>query len=235
MVEFRPFIIEEIEGFYVVRDDAFEGGTKRRAFEKIIHTIDEPELVYACDYYGHAGYAIGLTALEVGKKVQLFYLSPKRETDVFHKATSLKNVEYEIVEGAQTQIEASKKAIEYAEAHGAKFLTIGLDIPHFREELVNVLRSAKLDKATEIWCVGGSGTLARSLKKAYPNIPVNVVSVGTANADFTGIDKVYEAHETLDEEAEIKPPYASSPNYDAKTWRFIKKHAKKGAYIWNVA
>ncbi|MDB5189816.1 MAG: hypothetical protein JWN49_142 [Parcubacteria group bacterium] len=82
--------------------------------------------------------------------------------------------------------------------------------------------------------MGGSGTLGRALQRAYPNIPVNIVSVGTAN--FNGGDnKVYEAPEALDEEAEIKPPYNSSSHYDAKTWRFVLEHAKPGSYIWNVA
>ena len=31
------------------------------------------------------------------------------------------------------------------------------------------------------------------------------------------------------------PPYPSEPTYDAKVWLFVKKHAKPGALVWNVA
>lgn len=229
-----PFVVEEYRGFKVVRDDLFEGGTKRRAFSKLIDRIPETKLVYACDYYGHAAYAIGLTAQEAGESVVLFYLSPKTDTDIFRKTIALPNVKYEIVEGAGTQVEASGRAKAYAKEHGARFLTIGLDFPEFVDELAQVVKSAHMEAAPEIWCMGGSGALGRALQKAYPNIPVNVVSVGTTNF-FGGTNKVYSAPEKLDEDAEIRPPFPSSPHYDAKTWRFVLENAKPGAYIWNVA
>ncbi len=174
-----------------------------------------------------------MTALEVGKKVKLFYLAPKDETDVFIKATSLPNVTYEIVDSAKTQIEASVKAIEYANKSGAKFLPIGLDYAEFGVELEKVVRSANI-QAPEIWCMGGSGALGRALQRAYPDTSVNIVSVGTANFNG-GSNIIYNVPEKLDEEAEIMPPYPSSSHYDAKTWRFIQKHAQPGSYIWNVA
>ena len=227
------FIIQEFSGFKVLRDDFFEGGTKKRAFEKIIWSIPESELVYACDYYGHAAYAIALTALETGKNVMLFYLAPKIDTEIFKKTTSLPNVKYQIVKGARTQIEASKTAIKYANEHNAKFLPIGLDFSEFGVALQEVVKSANI-KAPEIWCMGGSGTLGRALQRAYPSIPVNIVSVGTKNFNG-GTNKIYNAPEKLDDDAEIKPPFNSSPHYDAKVWRFVLKYAKPGAFVWNVA
>jgi len=233
MVKELNFTIQELNGLKILRDDLFEGGTKKRAFEKIIGTISESELVYACDYYGHAAYAIALTALEVGKRVMLFYLAPKIETEIFKKTTSLPNVKYQIVNGAKTQIEASKSAIKYAKGHRAKFLPIGLDFPEFGVALQEVVKSAKI-KASEIWCMGGSGTLGRALQRAYPTIPINIVSVGTKNFNG-GTNNLYMAPEKLDDEAEIKPPFNSSPHYDAKVWRFVLKHAKPRAFVWNVA
>lgn len=228
------FVTEIIpEGFQVVRDDLFEGGTKRRAFSLLIDTFEEDEFVYACDYYGHAAYAIALTAQEVGKRVTLFYLSPKKNTDIFQKTIHLPNVTYHIVEDAPTQIAASKTAMEYAKRNRARFFPIGLDFSEFGEAMAQVVKGAQID-APEIWCMGGSGTLGRALQKAYPNTPVNIVSVGTANFSG-GTNTIYEAPEKLDNEAEIKPPYPSSPHYDAKTWRYVLQHAKPNACIWNVA
>lgn len=229
----QNFIKQEIDGFQVIRDDLYEGGTKRRAFSRLIDTIPDPELVYACDYYGHAAYAIALTAREAMKDVMLFYMSPKKETDIYKKTITVPGVRHEIVPGAATQIEASKFAIDYALRHGAKFLPIGLDFPAFGKALEDVVRSAKI-VAPEIWCMGGSGTLGRALHRAYPDIPVNIVSVGTANFNG-GSNTIYKAPEKLDEEAEIRPPFPSSSHYDAKTWRFVLENAKQGACIWNVA
>ena len=228
-----PIVIERIHGYQVVRDDLFPGGTKRRAFKRIMHTIPDNELVYACDYYGHAAYAIALTSLEANKVVRLFYPAPLRETDIFLKTTGLPNVTFTIVEKATTQIEASRTAMAYAKKQGACFLPIGLDFLQFGHELEQVVRSANIE-APEIWCMGGSGTLGRALQQAYPDTPVHIVSVGTKNFRG-GKAPVYSAPEDLHDAAEILPPYPSALQYDAKTWRFVMKHAKPNACIWNVA
>jgi hypothetical protein len=163
----------------------------------------------------------------------LFFPSSKYETDLFKKVVALPNVTYKILEDAKTQIEASEPAKIYAKEHGAKFLPIGLDFDEYRAELQKVVAAVNIE-APEIWVLGGSGNLARALHAAYPNIPVKVVNLGTANGYFADL-QVYDAPEKLDEVAEIPPPYTSAPNYDAKVWRFVLQHAKPGAFIWNVA
>jgi len=230
----NPFIINEYNGFHILRDDLFEGGTKRRAFSQLIDSITESELVYACDYFGYAQYAIALTAQEAGKTVKLFYCSPKQETEVFKKVTALPNVSYEIIPDAFTQMEAVPRAMEYATQNGSKFLPVGLDFPEFRTELEKVVKSANI-QAPEIWCLGGSGTLGRALQHAYPHIPVNMINLGTADFNPEGIDHVWDAPEKWDEPAQVPPPYPSTPYLDGKVWRFVLEHAKPGALIWNVA
>ena len=225
--------IEECQGFTIVRDDLFEGGTKRRAFRRLVDSIPESELVYACDYFGYAAYAIALTARDANKTVTLFYCSPKIATEVFRKTTTLSNVQYRIVESASTQMEAVAHAQAYAAENGARYLPVGLDFPEFSHELEKVVASARVH-ATEIWCLGASGTLARALQRAYPAIPVNTVNLGTA--DFEGGEtKVHDAPEKWNEPAREAPPYPSTPYLDAKVWRFVRTYAKPGACIWNVA
>lgn len=233
-MEINTFIIKEHDGFQVVRDDLFDGGTKYRVFSQIASSFEEKEFVYAADHYGYAAYAVARAALNTKKKVMLFYPEPKKETDIFLKTTCLPNVIYEVVKGAQTQIEVSKEARSYALKKGAKFLDIGLDFPLFVKELSVILKTLKF-AAPEIWCMGGSGALARALKKAYPEIPVKVVSVGTNNANFLGVDQVYQAPEDLHQEACMLPNYPSCTHYDAKVWRFVQKYAQPNALIWNVA
>ena len=233
-MEENKFIIEDVKGFKVVRDDLFEGGTKRRAFSQIINSIPESELVYACDYFGYAQYAIALTAQKVEKNVMLFYCSPKRETEVFKKVTSMPNVKYEIVPDASTQMEATVHAMEYAKNNGAKYLPVGLDFPEFSAELERVVKEAQI-QAPEIWVLGGSGNLGRALKRAYPSISVNIINLGTADFNGDGIDKIWNAPEKWNEPAQVPPPYPSTPYLDGKVWRFVIEHAKPGALIWNVA
>jgi hypothetical protein len=48
-------------------------------------------------------------------------------------------------------------------------------------------------------------------------------------------DNVYSVPEEPEQEAELPPPYPSAIYYDAKIWRFIQKHAKPGALVWNIA
>lgn len=237
MKKTNSFIVEEFDGLHIVRDDLFEGGTKKRVLAELMDSYTENEFVYATDYYGHAGYAIALSALDASKKTKLFYPSPFKDTAMFRKVTSLPNVTYEIVTTAHTQLEAGIFAEKYATKSSAKFFKIGLDTPEFVEKLSEVVKEVQII-APEIWCMGGSGALGRALKKAYPTTPVNVVNIGPANATFknySGLDAVYIAPEDLDDEATIKPPYPSASHYDAKVWQFFVQHAKKGAYIWNVA
>lgn len=232
----QTFTIENIEGFQVVRDDLYPGGTKKRVLENIAHLFPEDIWVYPASYLGAAPYAMALVASELGKKVHL--LLPAGETvepaDTFKKTIQLPNVTTEVVEGAQTQYGTRPRAKEYAEENNARLFPMGFDMPEFREELVEVVKSAEID-APEIWCIGGSGTLARSLQKAYPDTPVYVASVHAENADFTGVAGVYVTPEAFVEKAEVTPPYPSMQEYDAKVWRFVKEHAKEGACVWNVA
>lgn len=229
-----PFVIQECNGFKIVRDDLFEGGTKRRAFNNLIDSISESELVYASDYFGYASYAIALTAQEVGKKVKLFYCSPKNETEVFKKTITLPNVTYEIVKDASTQMEATASALEYAKEHAAGYLPVGLDFPEFSAELQKIVKTANI-QAPEIWVLGGSGNLGRALQRAYPDIPVNMINLGTADFNGEGVYNIWNAPEKWNEPAEVKPPYPSTPYLDGKVWRFVLEHAKPGAYVWNVA
>ena len=229
-----PFYIDHIDGFQIVRDDLYTGGTKKRAFEKYIDNIQENEFVYGCDYKGHASYAIALTALERNKKVTLFFNGPLQDTVMFRKVSSLPNVTYrESKEPIPLRV-AEDNARKYAIQAGAKFLPLGLDFEGFRDALTEVVRSAKI-VAPEIWVLGGTGNLARALQNAYPNTPVCVVNLKSVYGDFGNPAIVYDAPESFPEDAEILPPYPSVSNYDAKLWRFIKKYAKPNACVWNVS
>lgn len=229
------FIIQKIEGFFIVRDDLYVGGTKKRAFEKLIEKIPNKEFVYGCDYKGHASYAIALTALEHHRKAHFFFMGPKQETEMFKKVTLLPNVSYEIKEEVTDLKEMAQYTKHYAEKTGAFFLPLGLDFEEFKNSLRDTVAEANIHNAPELWVLGGTGNLARALQAAYPHIPMNVVNLRSVNGDFGNPARVFDAIEEFSQDAELSPPYPTVSNYDAKIWRFVKQYGKPGAYIWNVS
>ena len=76
---FPKLVIEEHEGFHIVRDDLLEGGSKRRFVDRMIREeIAEgaEEFVYGgCPANGYAQLSLTLQAKAYGKKAIFFPLS----------------------------------------------------------------------------------------------------------------------------------------------------------------
>ena len=131
-----------------------------------------------------------------------------------------------------------KRAQEYYEENKSEreVLPIGLEHPSVIASFIKVARSIKYTP-TEVWSVGSSGTLNRSLQLAWPDAKIHVVSVGHKMSDRE-IGKAQYWRSDLDFDKPVsdidKPPFPSAPTYDAKAWKFIKEHASRGALFWNV-
>lgn len=86
--EFPKLIIEEHEGFHVVRDDLLEGGSKRRFVDRMMRDEIEngiEEFVYGgCPANGYAQLSLTLQANAYGKKSNILY-----GTKVFEKPTPI--------------------------------------------------------------------------------------------------------------------------------------------------
>ena len=84
--QFPKLIIEEHEGFHIVRDDLLEGGSKRRFVDRMIREeIAEgaEEFIYGgCPANGYAQLSLTLQAKEYGKKA-IFFMA-KRSLDNLH-------------------------------------------------------------------------------------------------------------------------------------------------------
>ena len=84
--EFPKLVIEEHEGFHIVRDDLLEGGSKRRFVDRMIREeIAEgaEEFVYGgCPANGYAQLSLTLQAKAYGKKA-IFFMA-KRSLDNLH-------------------------------------------------------------------------------------------------------------------------------------------------------
>lgn len=227
-------IIQKHGRFFVLRDDLLHGGTKRRVLTDILSKLPESEIVYPSHPLGYAHLALALAALDTGKKVKLFFQQPPPYAYTFLEAIKLPNVSFEIINEVSRQMDLIPYAQQYAAQNNAKFLPIGFDYPEFSNGLVRLAQSLQIEPPHEVWTLGGSGTLSRTLQKAWPKTQVNTVSLGFPQGNM-GNSRVFTVAERTEEVAQVPPPYPSAPYYDAKLWRFANEHGTDGALIWNVA
>jgi DNA modification methylase len=228
-------VVEEVDGIKVVRDDLCPGGTKRRVLERYIAANEAEEYVYASPAFGFAQIALAIAGAQAGKRVTIFTASRKTP----HKRTKAAQAAGAIIEfvkpGYLSNVQA--KAREYCERSGAHLVPFGIDSPEFIDGLAEIAKEAVTGAfkraPKEVWTVAGSGVLTRALQKAWPKAEFHAVQIG-AEPEIGGA-KLYKAPEKFEGPAKQPPPFPSCPEYDAKAWRFIQKHASKGAVFWNVA
>lgn len=218
------------DGFYIVRDDRFPGGTKARVLPEILAGINADEFVYASPAYGYAQIALAYSAAKIGKRATVFVA---KRAELHPWTLEAKKAGAKIVQvpfGYLSNVQSKAKA--YAAETGSHCLPFGFDFPAFQERLAAL--AAKLDvEPSEVWSVAGSGTLTRALQQAWPQAKFNAVQIGAVPK--AGNANVIQAAEKFENNAKVKPPFPSCSNYDAKAWRFIKGQARPGALFWNVA
>lgn len=228
---------EEMISIRVVRDDLLQGGTKRRALSlwlpKLAVTSGKRKFVYAGPAYGFAQVALALTCRDFG--FQAFIIVPERK-ELHPRSQVARDAGATIVQvpfGRLNVLEAQAK--EFAIQNEAVLLPFGMDSPEFISCLTEVIRGSSIEKPHEVWCVAGSGVLARALKEAWPEAELHAIQIGTSRMDLPAGTKVYKAPEKFEEDAFEPPPFPSCTNYDAKAWRFLKDNASQDALFWNVA
>jgi len=243
---FPKLVIEEHEGFHVVRDDLLEGGSKRRFVDRLLREeIAEGanEFVYGgCPANGYAQLSIPLQAREYGCRTTLFMA--KRSMNNLHEyqKRALKyGADIHWVPAGMLQV-TKKRALDYYNEDPVhrRLLQLGLDDQRVREDIRDLAKNIEQDydiNISEVWSVGSSGTLTRGLQMAFPDKDVHVVSVGHSmkqnevgrailhRSDLKFTDEVKE---------EDKPPFPSVPTYDAKAWKIMREQAKPGSLFWNV-
>ena len=243
---FPKLVIEEHEGFHVVRDDLLEGCSKRRFVDRLLREeIAEGanEFVYGgCPANGYAQLSIPLQTREYGCKTILFMA--KRSMDNLHDYQK-KALEYgaDIRWVANGMLQVTKKrALDYYNEDPVhrRLLQLGLDDQREREDIRDLAKNIEQDydiNISEVWSVGSSGTLTRGLQMAFPDKDVHVVSVGHSmkqNEVGRAILHRSDLKFTQEVKEEDTPPFPSVPTYDAKAWKIIREHAKPGALFWNV-
>lgn len=244
----QPVIVEH-EGIQVVRDDLLEVGSKARAGDYIIG--HDPQYTHVQEWVygsspatGYAQMSLPYICNKYNKKAVIFMAA--RSLDKLHpyqkKAIDL-GADMRWVNMGMLAV-TEKRAKDYvAESPNTRaLLPIGLNHPTSIACLIRVARSTGL-RPNEIWSIGSSGTLSRSLQLAFPDATVHVVSAGGHRMRDDEIgraiwhDTPYKFTQPV--KAEDTPPFPSAPTYDAKAWSVMKKwHAEHGraenVLFWNV-
>lgn len=221
-------VIQDVDGVMVVRDDLIEGGTKVRALSQFMDYADE--FVYASPAFGCAQIALAIACRDAGKQATIFVA---KRNELHPRTANAKAAGAKIVQipyGYMSNVTA--KARDYASASGALLFPFGLDFPEFISTLADIAKGLPITPR-EVWCVAGSGVLARALQMAWADADLHAVRVGAEPK--AGRAQIHNAPEKYEQNANTPPPFPSCSNYDAKVWQFIKRFASPDALFWNVA
>lgn len=232
-------VIEDVEGFKVVRDDLLEGGSKRRAFHEVLPRKNAKEFIYVATPYGHGQLALALSCRALGLQATVIY--PKLDGDFPPVMEKTRTAGAQMI--VTDHIVPFEKAIEYARGYAAGrndavLLEPGLDGAEFIAAISGIAK--RMDVAPqEVWCAAGSGALTRALQLAWPQAVHHAVCVRKNDGQFgvhshVGDARVHFAAEAFNQAAQNPPPFPSSPYFEAKIWRLVKQQAIPGALVWNM-
>tara|TARA_R110002051_G_scaffold72349_2_gene130758 strand:+ start:537 stop:1304 length:768 start_codon:yes stop_codon:yes gene_type:complete len=228
-------IIEEHDGFLVVRDDFLAGGSKIRFADYLIRSNDDvKEWVYGSSpATGYAQISLGHLCKKYDKKAVVFMADRAVEKRHRYQTEAISTgVDMRWVPNGMLTV-TEKRAKDYVAENSKirRLLPIGFDDPTVIASIVAVVGNIDISPK-EVWTVGSSGTLTRGLQLAWPDADFHCVTVGH-KGDY-GRAKTYKCGIPFNKEAKVIPPFSSAPTYDAKAWEFMLDYASPGALFWNV-
>lgn len=233
---FNPPVVEQFDNVTVVREDLIPGGTKARFVEALFNGIEE--MVYASPVQGGAQTALALAARRLGKKLTLFVAAREQQ----HPRVLLsKQLGAEIIEikfGMLSNVRAQARAYANRYALRSKNRVYCLEFGLGTYQVVDAIAAAarQIPRPEQIWCAAGSGTLARGIALAWPDVPRFVVRVGHRfRFDMPG-SKIFVYPKSFDYTEERESPFPSDPTYERKAYRTMLDHiGDKRATFWNTA
>lgn len=230
-------IAEQYGNITVVREDLIPGGTKARFVDAFFEDVDE--VVYASPAQGGAQTALALAARRLNKKLTLFVAEAKNKHPRVVLSQQLGANIVEVKLGFLSNVQA--KAQNYT---AGKRLLRGcrvrnLDFGFGNSAVIALIADVarQIPRPVQLWCAAGSGTLARGLAAAWPDVPRFVVQCGhkltpseAAGATVLVYPKPYGYQESRE------PPFPSDPTYERKAYRImLDRVGDKPATFWNCA
>jgi hypothetical protein len=228
-------VVEEHNGFLVVRDDLLGGGSKIRFADYLIGSDDNiKEWVYGSSpATGYAQISLGYLCKKYNKNAVVFMADRAIEKRHQYQIKAINaGVDMRWVPNGMLSV-TEKRARDYvAEDRNRRvLLPIGFEHPTVIASIINVARDLPYTP-DEVWTVGSSGTLTRGLQLAWPDADFHCVCVG--HSGNYGRAKTYRCDIPFNKETKVMPPFPSAPTYDAKAWKFMLDNASPGALFWNV-
>lgn len=231
-------VVEEHEGFLVIRDDLLPYGAKSRYCDKLISEIEQEEIVFGgSNSVGWGPVSMAYLCKKYNKKFTCFY-AKRKEPNIYQQTVLDLGANIEWVNMGMLTVTLSR-ARKYTEESPETRLNIGLGLEHEINTacLVKVLDDLNLDPP-EVWSVGSSGSLNRAMQIAFPNAEAFVVQTGHEMSEreigrATRFVSPYKYDKAVKKDE--LPPFPSVPHYDSKCWSFMKQYAKPGALFYNVA
>jgi len=220
-----PVTFEFHQDYKVIREDLYEGGTKRRALLEWLPTLNATHFSYTGSVFGYGAYALALACQDLSFEYSL-YISKNKYIPLWADKVS--------AVWSEPAPLSDLKNIALQEQPDAYFLEAGFPYDEFEIALVNVFEGNKPD-TKRVWTSVVSGTIVRAMAKAWPDIQIHAVCCAKYHGKLPSNVIPYYAPEKYHQPAKILPPYPSASHTDAKIWQFVEQHGQKGDAIWNLA
>ncbi len=220
----------------MVREDQFEGGTKRRILHKYLEGKNVNEMVYASPRFGYGQLAVSLVGNDLDIKTTIFV--PKGEkSEVTQRCESLGSTIELVPMGYQSVLE--KRARDYVSKGDGSSIKIpfGFDDESMVDNVCSIARDIDIENPPQVWSSISSGVLSRGLQKAFPNSKVYGVQVGhkTTNRERGRAEIIESKYKFIQKcKKDERPPFPSNLYYDSKVWKVMKEKAVKGSLFWNL-
>jgi hypothetical protein len=250
----------------IIQDGYLIAGTKQRVaklfIKKILNNNKKIDtLLYAGSSNGFGAIATAYAAYKLGLKSHVFLFGNNNNNLInSRQILTLKSLDAHITL-CETYREA--RILEFKISNNPKLKWSTL--PNYyvapmglndENGIMTDLLSKQIKKASKntilnnlnnlrIWLVSGSGGIAESILKAFPNAYLFILLTGSGsykkrviewskkhNKNITIINNFIINESNI---SNINLYYSSVKNYDDLIWSYVKKYAKDGDFIWNVA
>jgi hypothetical protein len=232
-------VVHSYDDKYIFRGDASSSSLKGYGAEQLIAECKEDVLVYCAPRVGMAMDAIATLAQMYGKKC-VFFCPASGEASKHQKALLAYGADLRFIKIAAMPT-LNHYARKWAEKHGAKYLPFGLaKTPLVTAGIVNLgsqIAEQIGEEPSEIWMSVSTGTAIRALQIAWPEALCRGMVVARNMQDGEiGHAKLWSASTPFLKDVPLskRPPFPSTPNYDAKCWEDFDNFAAKGSIFINV-
>lgn len=258
-----------IKKLYIIQDGYLIAGTKQRVaklfIKKLIKENKEIDtLLYAGASNGFGIVATAYAAYKLGLKSEVFLsnedfknkdLINTRQINTLLALNSKITLCKSFSEAREAEYKTSNDPIKKFQLPNYYIVPMGLNDDN---RIMVELLSKQIKKASictimeknnnlRIWLVAGSGGIAMSILKAFPNAKLFLYLTGSGryrkivnewgrkekNVTILDNDKVL--NESNINKKNRSKYYSSVKNYDDMIWPYVKKYGKDGDFIWNVS